>query len=329
MVTVERRQRKGKVLTPSSLPCLGSMPTINITSGCGMDCVYCYTQSYPSHPGNERVVLYENTPDLVRTELMRGRARPRRVYFSTASDAFPMQWEVQEVTFETMKVLLEHGVEVSFLTKGVLDKRFYPLFREHSTRVHAQIGISTLRREFWHRFEPRTASPWQRLRTAARLVEIGVETKARLDPLIPEITDDPDDLAELFGELRAAGIGRAAASYLFTRPAFKRRVEGAIALPQLGKPFQATDWSWHRFSEGVGGGRTIGVYERRERLERVAAIAAAAGVDVSMCHCKNSDVSGSRYCGIAGPQAAGSASDALESLFQQACDAGPLHQRSD
>ncbi len=323
MVIVERRQRKGKVLTPSSLPCLGSMPTINITSGCGMDCVYCYTQSYPSHPGSERVVLYENTPDLVRAELMRGRAKPRRVYFSTASDAFPMQREVQDVTFETMKVLLEHGVEVSFLTKGVLTKGFYPLFSEHSTRVHAQIGISTLRREFWERFEPRTASPWQRLRTAARLVEIGVETRARLDPLIPEITDDPDDLAELFGELGAAGISRAAASYLFTRPAFKRRVEDAIALPQLGEPSRATGWSWHRFSEGVGGGRTIGVEERRERLERVAAIAAAEGVHVSMCHCKNADVPGSRYCGIAGTKAAEPAQNASETLFQSACNAEP------
>jgi len=321
VVIVERRQRKGKVLTPSSLPCLGSMPTINITSGCGMDCVYCYTQSYPSHPGNERVVLYENTPDLVRSELARGRAKPRRVYFSTASDAFPMQREVQDVTFETMRVLLEQGIEVSFLTKGVLTKRFYPLFREHSARVHAQIGISTLRRELWQRFEPRTASPWQRLRTAARLVEVGVETKARLDPLIPDITDDLDDLAELFGALRAAGISRAAASYLFTRPAFKRRVEGAMALPQLGEASQASDWSWHRFSEGFGGGRTIGVEERRERLERVASIAAAEGVEVSMCHCKNADVPGSRYCGIAGTKAAELAPDVPESLFQPGCDA--------
>lgn len=295
------------------------MPTINITSGCGMDCVYCYTQSYPSHPGNERVVLYENTPDLVRAELIRARTKPRRVYFSTASDAFPMQREVQDVTFETMSVLLEHGIEVSFLTKGVLTKRFYPLFREHSTRVHAQIGISTLRREFWQRFEPRTASPWQRLRTAARLVEIGVETRARLDPLIPEITDDPDDLAELFGKLRAAGVRRAAASYLFTRPAFKRRVEGAIALPQLGEPGQAPDWSWHWFSEGVGGGRTIGVEERRERLERVASIAASEGIDMSMCHCKNADVPGSRYCGIAGAKPAEPAPDVPETLFRPVC----------
>lgn len=319
MVIVERRQRKGKVLTPSSLPCLGLMPTINITSGCGMDCVYCYTQSYPSHPGNERVVLYENTPDLVRHELTRGRAKPKRVYFSTASDAFPMQREVQDVTFKTMSVLLEHGIEVSFLTKGVLTKRFYPLFETHSSWVHAQIGISTLRRELWQRFEPRTASPWQRLRTAARLVEIGVETRARLDPLIPDITDDPDDLTKLFGSLRGVGVRRAAASYLFTRPAFTRRVEGAIALPQFGKPSQAKDWSWHRFSEGVGGGRTIGVEERRQRLERVASVAAAEGIEVSMCHCKNADVPSSRYCGIAGTKAAESAPDVPETLSRLVC----------
>ena len=321
-MTVERRQRKGKVLTPSSLPCLGSMPTINITSGCGMDCVYCYTQSYPSHPGTDQVVLYGNTPDLVRQELTRGRAKPKRVYFSTASDAFPMQREVQEVTFETMSVLLEHGIEVSFLTKGVLTKAFYPLFREHSSRVHGQIGISTLLHELWQRFEPRTASPWQRLRAAAKLVDIGVDTRARLDPLIPDITDDPDDLVKLFAALREAGVRRAAASYLFTRPAFKRRVEDAIALPQLEERSPVADWSWHRFSEGVGGGRTIGAGERSERLDRVACIAATEGIDLRMCHCKNADVAGSRYCGIAGTKAAEPAQNTPETLFQSACDAG-------
>lgn len=64
MVIIERRQRKSPVLSGASLPCLGDMPTINITGGCGMDCVYCYTQSYCGIAGPKQTTTVLQTPTL-------------------------------------------------------------------------------------------------------------------------------------------------------------------------------------------------------------------------------------------------------------------------
>lgn len=301
-MTIERRQRKSPVLSGASLPCLGEMPTINITGGCGMDCVYCYTQSYPSHPGPGRVVLYDNIPDLVRRELAQRRSIPERVYFSTASDVFALSREIQDVTFETMKALLEHGVSVSFLTKGYAHPRFDTLFAAHPGRVFARIGITTLDREIWRALEPTTTSPQRRLAFGVRLRAVQVDVAARLDPLVPDLTDTPENLMPLLAAMVERGIVRAAASYLFVRPAFADRVGRTLALPQLlGSPAPER-WPWHRFSKGVGGGRMIDDAEREERFGRLRELATSHGIELTACACKNSDVDGHGYCGIAGPK---------------------------
>lgn len=116
MLTLERCSRKGPVLIPSSLPCLGDMSTLNVTEGCAHGCTYCYARGYSSYPGEGRVVLIENLPELVRTELARKGRRPRRGYFSPSRDAFQPLPEIQAITYGTMATLLEAGVEVAFLT---------------------------------------------------------------------------------------------------------------------------------------------------------------------------------------------------------------------
>jgi len=88
MVTVIRANRRSAVLTPSSIACLSHMPTINLTSGCAHGCLYCYTRGYTTHPGENKVVLYENTLEKLKDELARKRTKPRAVYFSPSCDLF-------------------------------------------------------------------------------------------------------------------------------------------------------------------------------------------------------------------------------------------------
>jgi DNA repair photolyase len=103
--------------------------TLNVTEGCVLGCEYCYIQGYSHCPGAERVVLYENLPELVGEELKRKRSKPRRVYFSPSSDAFQYPPQIQDVSLRTMRVLLEAGVEVAFLTKGFVRRPFLECVR--------------------------------------------------------------------------------------------------------------------------------------------------------------------------------------------------------
>jgi len=299
VVVIERRSRGGPILTPSSLPCLSRIPTVNITEGCAHGCAYCYTQGYSNYPGNGRVVLFDNIPELVRAELARKRRLPRRVYFSPSSDAFQPLSEVQEVTYQTMAVLLAAGVEVAFLTKGVPEDRFLALFANAPLRVFAQIGITTQDDAHRRVFEPWAASPGRRLALVESLTRIGVVTTARLDPLIPDVTDSDANLAPLLTELVGRGVLHVAASYLFLRPGISRTLTKAlrsIALP----PGAMAGWAWRVFAGGVGGGRMIPAQERCRRFTRLRNLAAVRGIELHVCACKNPDVPAAEGCQIAG-----------------------------
>ncbi len=300
MVVVERRKRKGPILTPSSLPCLGSMPTINITEGCAHNCAYCYTQGYRDYPGRGRVILFDNIPELVRAELHRKRKMPRRVYFSPSSDAFQPLPEVLDVTFETMSALLARGVEVAFLTKGIVNERFGALFAKSPASVYAQIGITTTSQRLCGMLETGAASPAQRLQVIEGLRQIGLTVRARLDPLIPGLTDTADNLRPLLAELSQRGVQSIAASYLFLRPPFAQRLSEQLELA-LGSDSAVGTWSWQSFADGVGGGQMIGPEERRSRFDWLGCLAAEYGIDVHVCACKNAYLAAGSDCQIAGP----------------------------
>lgn len=291
------RERRGPILTPSSIPCLRSLPTINITQGCSLGCTYCYIKSYRDYPGPDRVVLFTNTAALVAEELKRKRKRPERVYFSPSSDAFQYLPEVQQATYETMRALLDAGVEVAFLTKGFVTDRFLGLFEKHAHLVHAQVGLTSLDHTIWRTLEPRTSPPDHRVQTMRALVSIKLRVTARLDPLIPDVTDASPAVDSLLEAISASGVTFAAASYMFLRPAFAKIL--ASTLKRLQPDQQPEEWSYQEFTDGRSGGQSIGEQERRERFARLADIGRQYGITVSPCRCKNPGLADGS-CHIAG-----------------------------
>ena len=61
MITIVKTKRKSAVLSPSSLACLAHIPAINLTFGCVHDCLYCYARGYSVFPGENKIVVYENS----------------------------------------------------------------------------------------------------------------------------------------------------------------------------------------------------------------------------------------------------------------------------
>jgi hypothetical protein len=198
-----------------------------------------------------------------------------------------------------MRVLLQAGVEIAFLTKGFITRPFLELFASHVERVFAQIGITTLDRGLWRQFEPRTAPPNMRLAAIQALLRLGVHTTARPDPLIPDVTDTDDNLRPLLQSLAQAGIRDAAASYLFLRPQFAGRVD-LPNLPVVPANAGSTNWPYQAFADGTGGGRMLPTSERAERLTRLVALGNRFGIRIRPCRCKNPEFS-AEACGITGP----------------------------
>jgi hypothetical protein len=220
------------------------------------------------------------------------------VYFSPSSDAFQYLPPVQEVTFQTMSILLDAGIEIAFLTKGFVGERFLALFAKAPQRVFAQVGITSLDRRIWKTLEPRTAPPTQRIESIRQLRAIGVETTARFDPLIPDLTDTEISLRPLLAALKTVGLTRASASFLFLRSCFAERL--LTQLDQLAPAGFAAAWKHRNFVDGCGGGRMATSSDRAARFGRLSVFCAEHGIELDVCRCKNPEL-GSPGCHIAGP----------------------------
>jgi DNA repair photolyase len=292
VVTVIRAERKSSVLTPSSLACLSAVPTINLTAGCLHGCAYCYIRSYRNYPGESTIILYENTLEKLQDELVRRRTKPQAVYFSPSSDLFQPAPEVLELAKAVLKFLFSQGIGVAFLTKGRIPDDMLHLLVEHAELVRAQIGIISLDEDIVRTFEPYAASPRRRLGQLEALIAGGVPTEARLDPILPTLTDAPDAADRLFAALAQAGVKRAAAGVLFLRPSILQSLRRNVSDKEM---LASLVDAYRDGQQGLMRGSPLPIQEppsevRRRIFARMRTAAQAHGIDLSICACKNPDL---------------------------------------
>lgn len=296
MVNVRLVERRGAVLTPSGLACLAGVPTVNISNGCAHGCAYCYGRGYSQYPGERTVLVYRDTAARVAKELARKRRRPAAVYFCPSCDAFQPVDAVLEESYRTMRVLLESGVGVEFVTKGAIPGRFLDLFSRHPGRVSAQIGLTTLDDPLRAALEPGAAPVNERLRSISRLKKAGISVSVRSDPLIHDVTDGDGDIAALMAACRQCGVTVMAVSYLFLRPAIaaslKRHIADRALVEQILAPY--AQGCHFALRGGAGGGLALPEAIRSAAYKRLAHLGAEHGLQVHVCGCKNPDVASGR-----------------------------------
>lgn len=288
-------QRRAEVLTRPKLPCLAAFHTINLSAGCPNECRYCYAQSYARHPGWGTVAFYANARAKLMDELARLKEPPRLTYFSTASEPFLPAPRVLEDLLAIMEALLDVGSALLISTKCAIPQQFIELFARHPGKVMVQVGITTLNDEARRVIEPNAAPAEARLENLRRLREAGAGAEARLDPLVPGLTDTDENLHELLPALAERGVRSVVASFLFLRWGIRFHDELAH-----GKWFARAmrKLYTHKVTDYCGGG-TIWLPEaelRRERFARLTEIAREHGLSARLCRCKNSDVPEAGCC---------------------------------
>ncbi len=301
MTEVIRAERKSAVLTLSSVACLTHVPTVNLTAGCAHECRYCYARGYVTHPGEGKVTFCTNTLAKLRDELRRKRKKPSTVYFSLLSDRFEPVPDVLDTTYSVFEFLLESQIGVAFVTKRRIPERHRKLLAAHAPLVQGRIGVITLDTVIATAFEPFAAPPGVRLSQAGELIHAGILVEARLDPILPGVTDDQESLERLCAALAGIGIHTIAASVLFLRPAvvgsLRRHVEDKQLMGRLFSVFAgSTPMAIHAGNSRV---RALPAVARLEIMDRLKSIARRYRLNVLVCACKNPDIA-SGSCHISG-----------------------------
>ncbi len=286
------RTRKGRILTPARYGCLNGIPTLNITSGCIFRCAYCYARGYSQAPEEGEIHLYANLPDLLKQELARKRALPEWVILNTASDCFQSHPDILQVTFDVIRLLLEHRVGIAFLTKGVIPRRFFDLFGGCPEKILAQIGLVSWSEEYRNRYEPGTPSPAERMGNIRMLKEIGISPEVRIDPIIPFVTDSEAEMDILFRHLKKQDVKRVTLSYLHLRPAIQKQL--MRDLTPLHRKLVESCYSSQEWKE-VGSStmtKLLPATIRERGYQRIRKMAEGFGITAAICQCKNPDLAG-------------------------------------
>ena len=191
-----------------------------------------------------------------------------------------------------METLLKIGIGVQFVTKAIVPVTFITLFAEYSNLVCAQVGLTCVDDNIRKIFEPGTASVSEKLSTLRKLVEIGVTTGARADPLIFGVMDSDKSLNDLFSAISEVGVKEIAIGYLFLRPAIrkslKRNIKDEQLLYELLKPY--SDGTKLAIGTKNSQGLALPSQMRKKAFERIRSITSDFDVSIHICGCKNSDI---------------------------------------
>jgi DNA repair photolyase len=289
-IRLVKERRKTPILKSPAFGCLKGTPSINITRGCLHSCVYCYARGFTDAPSKGEIHLYENLPEMLERELDRKRRLPSWVSFSTASDPFQDIDEILKTTFNIMKIILERGIGISFLTKGFIPFEFLELFKKSPALIKARIGIVSLNEDYIKLFEPFSAYPLRRLLNIRNLINIGIDTAVRIDPLIPQIADSENLFEQLTKRLKSAGVMNISVSSLVMRPSITNqfikelpfRMVKNILMLYNGQP-------WERVITSAKT-RLLPKTMRIAQYQRIKDMANRYGVNCYICGCKNPDL---------------------------------------
>lgn len=178
--------------------------SLNPYTGCGHGCLYCYASSYIPRfysPRVKRGVLEAVSRDSL--AIPSGSV----VELSPSSDSFQPIDEVYGYSRRIIEILVSRGHRVLITTKGtsILAKHI-DVIEKYRDRIAVALTITTLDNGIAKLLEPGAPSPIERIFVAKELSRMGVYVTIRVDPIIPGINDDIDELKELIERLAEAGV---------------------------------------------------------------------------------------------------------------------------
>jgi DNA repair photolyase len=95
--------------------------------------------------------------------------------------------------------------------------------------VSVMFSVPTLDREVWRTTEPGTSPPRQRLRALKELVDGGIRASVGMAPILPGLSDRPEQLAEVVAAAREAGATSIWANLLYLRPGTREHFLEALS----------------------------------------------------------------------------------------------------
>lgn len=172
---------------------------INLYRGCSHGCIYCDSRSNCYHIENfDTVKGKERALEILENELIRKREKGI-VGIGAMSDTYNPQEIKYELTRGALKLISKYNYGVSIDTKSDLVLRDIDLLKEINEKnsVIVKFTITTPKDELSKIIEPHVCVTSKRLEAIKKLSENGIFTGIMMNPTLPFITDNEEDVKKL------------------------------------------------------------------------------------------------------------------------------------
>ena len=201
--------------------------SLNPYMGCAHRCTFCYVRAFESRadrPSDDRygrsIRVKINVADVLARELARPTWEGADVVVGAATDPYQPAEGRYRLTRACLEVFSGASNPFSIITRGPMIMRDVDVLQEAARRANITVtfSIPTLDEEVWRKTEPSTAHPRQRLRALGELVDAGIDARVGMAPILPGLSDRPEQLAAVVRAARAAGATGIWANLLHLRP---------------------------------------------------------------------------------------------------------------
>lgn len=212
--------------------------SLNPYMGCEHRCTFCYVRAFekradrPSGEGYGRTVRVKtNVAQVLDQELSRRSWQGEQVAIGAATDPYQPAEGRYRLTRACLGVLARHRNPASLITRGPMIVRDLDVLTDLARRggVSVSFSIPTLDQDVWRRTEPGTAPPEQRLRAMRRLTDAGIRAGVSMAPILPGLSDRPEQLARVVQATREAGASYLWVNLLYLREGTREHFLDALA----------------------------------------------------------------------------------------------------
>jgi len=185
----------------------------NIYRGCEHNCRYCFAQYSHKYLENEEfftnIFVKSNAAEILSVELARKKWGKHPVCVCGISDCYQPAEAKYKIMPGVIKSFIANRNPLVITTKSTLILRDMDLLRELNRVAELSIGtsVSTLDEEKRKRIEPNSAPTIERLKMLLEFSRIGCNTSVLFMPIIPYISDDDENLDDIFRITKQNNLG--------------------------------------------------------------------------------------------------------------------------
>ena len=196
--------------------CTAERLIVNPYCGCRIGCFYCYARALPgyffdAHRHNS-VYVFKDFDRQVRKQL-ETLSYASCGYLSAVSDPFQRINGHYRLSEKVIRVFMDCNLPIEFVTKQRVPAEVIRMLAGQADSF-GQVSILTSRESLRRKLAPGGATTEVLLENIRRMRAAGLYAVARIDPILPFITDDRDSLRLLLDDLVKAGASHIVVSVL-------------------------------------------------------------------------------------------------------------------